>query len=127
MEVKNMGSMNEMDKSEFIETIQKMEAIANIICHTTHKPGSIVNEYAMALDITDATEVDTLEVLEFIKKLSAQTKYTYEECIEYARKYFMSGDYKIYSPDEYNLFISQDYLFVIPNKDNEPTKLIKMA
>ena len=116
-----------MDKTEFIETIQKMEAIANIICHTIHKPGSIVNEYAMALDITNATEVDTLEVLEFVKKLSTQTKYTYEECVEYARKYFMSGDYKIYSPDEYSLFISQDYLFVIPNKDNEPTKLIKMA
>jgi hypothetical protein len=127
MEVKNMDSMNEMGKSEFIKTIQKFEAIANIICHTTHRPGSIVNEYTMALSITDVTEVDTLEVLEFVKKLSAQTKYTYEECIEYARKYFMRGDYKIYSPDEYSLFISQDYLFVIPNKDNEPTKLIKMA
>ena len=116
-----------MNKSEFMKTIQKMEAIANIICYTTHKPGSIVDEYAMALDIADAAEIDTLEVLEFVKKLSAQTKYTYEECIEYARKYFVSGDYKIYSPDKYSLLVSQDYLFVIPNKDNEPTKLIKMA
>lgn len=110
-----------------MKTMQKMEAIANIICYTTHKPGSIVNEYAMALDIADAAEVDILEVLEFVKKLSAETKYTYEECIEYARKYFVSGDYKIYSPDKYSLLVSQDYLFVIPNKDNEPIKLITMA
>ena len=116
-----------MNKSEFIKTMQKMEAIANIICNTTHKPGSIVNEYAMALDIADTAEVDIIDVLEFVKKISVQTKYTYEECIEYARKYFVSGDYKIYSPDKYSLLISQDYLFIIPSKDNEPTKLIKMA
>ena len=127
MEVKNMDSMNEMDKSEFIKTIEKFEAIANIICHTTHKPGNIIDEYAMALDIAEPAEIDVLEVLQFVKKLSAQTKYTYEECIYYARKYFLSGDYKIYSPDKYSLLVSQDYLFVIPNKDNEPTKLIKMA
>ena len=81
----------------------------------------------MALDIAEAAEVDIMDVLEFIYRMTIQTKYTYEECIEYARKYFVSGDYKIYSPDEYSLFVSQDYLFVIPKKDNEPTKLIKMA
>lgn len=116
-----------MNKSEFVKTIEKMEAIANIICYVTHKPGNIVDEYTMALDIADTAKVDIIEVLEFVKKLSIQTKYTYEECIEYARKYFISGDYKIYSPDKYSLLVSQDYLFVIPSKDNEPTKLIKMA
>lgn len=119
--------MRRMDKSDFIKTIQKMEAIANIICNTTHRPDSIVNEYAMALDIADAAEIDILEVLQFVNKLSVQTRYTYEECIEYARKYFISGDYKIYSPDKYSLLVSQDYLFVIPSESNEPTKLIKMA
>lgn len=127
MEAKSMDSMKEMGKSEFMKAIEKMEAIANIICYTTHKPGSIVDEYTMALDIADAAEIDTLEVLQFVKKLSAQTHFTYEECIDYARQYFVSGDYKIYSPDEYNLFYSHDMLYVIPHKDNEPTKLIKMA
>ena len=95
--------------------------------HTRHTIGNMELEHAMALDIAETAEIDILEVLEFVKKLSVQTKYTYEECIEYARKYFVSGDYKIYSPDKYSLLVSQDYLFVIPSKDNEPTKLIKMA
>lgn len=116
-----------MNKSEFIKTIEKMKHIAEVLCYTTHKPGCLELEYAMALDIADAAEIDIIDVLEFIKKLSIQTKYTYEECIEYARKYFVSGDYKIYSPDKYSLLVSQDYLFVIPSKDNEPTKLINMA
>ena len=116
--------MRRMDKSEFIKTIQKMEAIANIICHTTHKPGSIVNEYAMALDIADAAGMDTLEILQFVEKLSTQTHLTYEECIDYARKYFVSGDYKIYSPDEYMLYYTHDLICVIPHKNNEPIKLI---
>ena len=113
--------------NSFIEAIEKMKYIAEILCYTTCKPGCLELEYAMALDIADAANVDILDVLEFVKKLSIQTKYTYEECIEYARKYFVSGNYKIYSPDEYSLFVSQDYLFVIPSKDNEPTRLIKMA
>ena len=115
-----------MDNS-FVEVMNKMKYIAEILCYTTCKLGCLELEYAMALDIADAAEVDIVEVLEFVKKLSAETKYTYEECIHYAREYFVSGDYKIYSPDKYSLFISQDYLFVIPSKDNEPTKLIKMA
>ena len=126
MEVKNMDSMKEMDNS-FMEVMNKMKHIAEILCYTTCKPGCLELEYAMALDIADAAEIDIIDVLEFVKKLSAQTKYTYEECIEYARKYFVSGDYKIYSPDKYSLLVSQDCLFVIPNKDNEPTRLIKMA
>ena len=124
MEVKNMDLTKEMGKSEFIKIIEKMEAIANIICYTTHKPGSIVDEYTMALDIADAAEIDTLEVLQFVKKLSAQTHFTYEECIDYARQYFVSGDYKIYSPDEYMLYYTHDLVCVIPHKNNEPTKLI---
>ena len=104
-----------------------MKHIAEILCYTTHKPGCLELEYAMALDIADAADIDIIDVLEFVKKLSTETKYTYEECIEYARKYFVSGDYKIYSPDKYSLLVSQDCLFVIPSKDNEPTKLIKMA
>lgn len=113
--------------NSFVQAIEKMKAIAEILCYTTCKPGCLELEYAMALDIADAADIDILDVLEFVKKLSTETKYTYEECIEYARKYFVSGDYKIYSPDKYSLLISQDYLFVIPNKDNEPTELIKMA
>ena len=126
MEVKNMDSMKETDNS-FMEVMNKMKHIAEILCYTTHKPGCLELEYAMALDIADVAEVDIMDVLEFVKKLSTETKYTYEECIEYARKYFVSGDYKIYSPDKYSLLASQDCLFVIPSKDNEPIKLIKMA
>ena len=113
--------------NSFIEAIEKMKYNAEILCYTTCKLGCLELEYAMACDIADAAEVETIEVLEFIKKLSTETKYTYEECIHYAREYFVSGDYKIYSPDKYSLLVSQDCLFVIPNKDNEPTKLIKMA
>lgn len=116
-----------MNKSEFIEIMNKMKHIAEILCYTTGKPGCLELEYAMALDIADAAEVDIIDVLEFVKKLSVQTKYTYEECIEYAHKYFVSGDYKIYSPDKYSLLVSQGYLFIIPIKDNEPIKLIKMV
>ena len=126
MEVKNMDSMKETANS-FMAVMNKMKNIAEILCYTTHRPGCLELEYAMALDIADAAEIDIIDVLEFVKKLSAQTKYTYEECIAYARKYFVSGEYKIYSPDKYSLLVSQDYLFVIPNKDDEPTKLIKMA
>ena len=110
-----------------MEVMNKMKYIAEILCYTTCKPGCLELEYAIALNIADAAEVDIMEVLEFVKKLSTETKHTYEECIESARKYFLSGDYKIYSPDEYSLFVSQDCLFVIPSKDNEPIKLIKMA
>lgn len=113
--------------NSFMEVMNKMKHIAEILCYTTCKPGCLELEYAMALDIAEAAEVDIIDVLEFVKKLSTETKYTYEECIEYARKYFISGDYKIYSPNEYSLFVSQDYLFVIPSKNNEPIKLIKMA
>jgi hypothetical protein len=112
---------------DLIKVVEKMRAIADIMFKTRCTVGDLELEHAMALDIADAAEVDIIDVLEFVKKLSAETKYTYEECIHYARKYFVSGDYKIYSPDEYSLFVSQDYLFVIPSKDNEPTKLIKMA
>lgn len=126
MEVKNMDSTKET-ANPFIAVMNKMKNIAEILCYTTHKPGCLELEYAMALDIADAAEVDIMDVLEFVKKLSVETKYTYEECIHYARQYFLSGDYKIYSPDKYSLFVSQDCLFVIPNKDNEPIKLIKMA
>jgi hypothetical protein len=115
-----------MDNS-FMEVMNKMKHIAEILCYTTRKPGCLELEYAMAFDIANAAEVDIVEVLEFVKKLSAETKYTYEECIHSARKYFLSGDYKIYSPDKYSLLVSQGYLFVIPSKDNEPTRLIKMA
>lgn len=107
--------------------LKKMKLMGDIICHCRFNPQALELEHAMALDIADDAKVDTLEVLEFVKKLSIQSKYTYEECIEYARKYFVSGDYKIYSPDKYSLLVSQDYLFVIPSADNEPTKLIKMA
>ena len=110
-----------------MEVMNKMKHIVEILCYTTHKPGCLELEYAMALDIADAAEMDIIDVLEFVKKLSAETKYTYEEYIHYAREYFLSGDYKIYSPDKYGLLVSQDYLFVIPSKDNEPTKLIKMS
>ena len=110
-----------------MEVMNKMKHIAEILCYATHKPGCLELEYAMALDIADAAEVDVIDVLEFVKKISVQTKYTYEECIEYARKYFVSGDYKIYSPGKYSLLVSQDYLFVIPSENNEPTRLIKMA
>lgn len=113
--------------NNFVQAIEKMKTIAGILCSTTGKLGCLELEYAMALDVADAAEVDIIEVLEFVKKLSVQTRYTYEECIEYARKYFVSGDYKIYSPDKYSLLVSQNYLFVIPSIDNEPTKLIKMA
>jgi hypothetical protein len=126
MEVKNMDSTKETDNS-FMAVMNKMKYIAEILCYTTCKPGCLELEYAMALDIAEAADVDIIDVLEFVKKLSTETKYTYEECIEYARKYFISGDYKIYSPDKYSLLVSQDCLFVIPSKDNEPTKLIKMA
>jgi hypothetical protein len=115
-----------MDNS-FMEVMNKMKHIVEILCYTTHRPGCLELEYAMALDIADAADIDILDVLEFVKKLSAETKYPYEECIHYAGKYFVSGDYKIYSPDKYSLLVSQDYLFVIPSEDNEPTKLIKMA
>lgn len=107
--------------------LKKMKLVGEIICHCHFNPRALELEYAMAIDIADAANVETIEVLEFVKKLSAETKYTYEECIEYARKYFVSGDYKIYSPDKYSLLVSQNYLFVIPSIDNEPTKLIKMA
>ena len=107
--------------------LKKMKLMGDIICNCRFNPYSLELEYAMACDIADAAEVETMEVLEFVKKLPAETKYTYEECIHYAREYFVSGDYKIYSPDKYSLLVSQDYLFVIPSKDNEPTKLIKMA
>ena len=110
-----------------MEVMNKMKHIAEILCYTTYKPGCLELEYAMALDIAGAADIDILDVLEFVRKLSILSKYTYEECIEYARKYFVSGDYKIYSPDKYSLLVSQDYLFVIPSVDNEPTKLIKMA
>ena len=112
---------------DLVKIVNKMRAIADIMYHTRHTIGNMELEHAMALDIAEAAEVDILDVLEFVKKLSAETKYTYEECIHYARKYFVSGDYKIYSPDKYSLLVSQDYLFVIPSEDNEPTKLIKMA
>jgi hypothetical protein len=107
--------------------LKKMKLMGDIICNCRFNPYSLELEYAMACDIADVAEVETMEVLEFIKKLSAETKYTYEECIHYAREYFLSGNYKIYSPDEYSLFVSQEYLFVIPSKDDEPTRLIKMA
>lgn len=110
-----------------VKIVNKMRVIADIMYHTRHTIGNMELEYAMALDIADAADIDILDVLEFVKKISVQTKYTYEECIEYARKYFVSGDYKIYSPDKYSLLVSQDYLFVIPSANNEPIKLIKMA
>lgn len=110
-----------------VKIVNKMREIADIMYRTRHTIGNMELEHAMALDIAKAAEIDIIDVLEFVKKLSVQTKYTYEECIEYARKYFVSGDYKIYSPDKYSLFVSQDCLFVIPSKDNEPTRLIKMA
>lgn len=110
--------------NSFMEVMNKMKYIAEILCYTTCKPGCLELEYAMALDIADAAEVDIIDVLEFVKKLSVQTKYTYEECIEYARKYFVSGDYKIYSPDEYMLYYTHDLICVIPHKSNEPIKLI---
>lgn len=111
----------------FVKIVNKMRAIADIMYYTRHRVSNMELEYAMALDIAGAADIDILDVLEFVRKLSIQSKYTYEECIEYARKYFVSGDYKIYSPDNYSLLVSQDFLFVIPSADNEPTKLIKMA
>ena len=110
-----------------VKIVNKMRAISDIMLKTRWTVGNLELEHAMALDIANAAEVDIMDVLEFVEKLSVQTKYTYEKCIEYARKYFVSGDYKIYSPDKYSLLVSQDYLFVIPSKDNEPTRLIKMA
>ena len=104
--------------------LKKMKLMGDIICNCRFNPQALELEYAMAYDIADVADVEIIEILEFVKKLSAQTNYTYEECIEYARKYFVSGDYKIYSPDQYELLVSQDYLFVIPNESNEPIKLI---
>jgi hypothetical protein len=114
--------MRKMDK-----IIKRVQTMSEIICHCRFNPQALELEYAMAYDVAEIADVEIIEILEFVKKLSAQTKYTYEECIEYAHKYFVSGDYKIYSPDEYSLLVSQDYLFVIPSKDSEPTRLIKMA
>lgn len=110
--------------NSFIEVIEKMKAIAEILCYTTCKPGCLELEYAMALDIADAAEMDILEILQFVKKLSTQTHLTYEECIDYARKYFVSGDYKIYSPDEYMLYYTHNLVCVIPHENSEPIKLI---
>jgi hypothetical protein len=117
--------MRRMDN--LVKIVNKMRAIADIMYFTRHTIGNMELEYAMALDIAKDADMEVLDILEFVKKLSVQTKYTYEECIEYARKYFVSGNYKIYSPDKYSLLVSQDCLFVIPSVDNEPTKLIKMA
>jgi hypothetical protein len=117
--------MRRMDN--LIKVVEKMRAISDIMFKTRWTIGNLELEHAMALDIAEAAEVDIMDVLEFVYRMTIQTKYTYEECIEYARKYFVSGDYKIYSPDKYSLLVSQDYLFVIPSADNEPTKLIKMA
>ena len=111
--------------NNFIQAIEKMKLVGDIISHCRFNPQALELEYAMALDIADVANVEIAEVLEFVKKLSTETKYTYEECIEYARKYFVSGNYKIYSPDKYSLFISQDYLFIIPDKNGEPIKIIK--
>ena len=104
--------------------LKKMKLMGDIICNCRFNPYSLELEYAMALDIAEAADMDILDVLEFVKKLSTETKYSYEECIHYAREYFVSGDYKIYSPDEYDLFYTQDMLWVIPHKDNEPSRLI---
>jgi hypothetical protein len=109
---------------KFVKVVNKMRAISEIMFKTRWTVGNLELEHAMALDIANAAEMDIMDVLEFVEKLSVQTKYTYEECIEYARKYFLSGDYKIYSPDKYSLLVSQDYLFVIPSESNEPTRLI---
>lgn len=114
-----------MDKlTEITNKIHEMGIIAS---YCRFNPYALELEHAMAEDIAYTAGVTIMEVLEFVKRICAQTRYTYEECIHYARQYFVSGDYKIYSPDKYSLLVSQDYLFVIPSKDNEPTKLIKMA
>ena len=67
-----MDSTKETANS-FIAAINKMKNIAGILCYVTHKPGCLELEYAMALDIADVAEVDIMDVLEFVKKLSAQT------------------------------------------------------
>lgn len=108
----------------FIEAIEKMKAIAEILCYTTCKPGCLELEYAMALDIADAADVDVLDVLEFVKKLSVQTHFPYEECIDIARQYFTSGDYNIYSPDKYVLYYTHGLTCIIPHEDVKPIQII---
>lgn len=105
MEVKNMGSMNEMDNvvSDYLAGKISYREAMNILwpqaLEISYRMYKVVAEYRL-------NEVDSAYVKTWLRKWNEEPEYT------------------IYNADEVELSIHENMLFLIPKENGKPTKVI---
>ena len=86
---------------------------------------SIELHYATACEIADVAQVEISEVMAFMKKLAFVSPLRYDEIIYFADIWFTNDIYEKYSPEDYELLYTSGMVFVIPQLNAQPIRVIK--
>ena len=112
--------MNEMDKS-FRYIMKEMDNYARLI--EIIGLGNSTSEYYQEVrKLAEELGVEVCQILKLIKYFTKHTAVRFEESLYLSKEFFIRG----FVMDECASFLlTEDALFIIPKKDNEPTRVIK--
>jgi hypothetical protein len=86
---------------------------------------SIELHYVTACNIAVAAQVEISEVMAFMKKLALVSPLMYDEITYFANNWFTNDIYEKYSPEDYELLYTSGMVFVIPQINAQPIRVIK--
>lgn len=121
--MKGMDNMNQILLKKFINDL---EFYADLMSCTRFNPRTLELNYAKARDVAELSGESIVTIMQFVKKLSKVSTLTYDECMDFAEKWFVNDYYDKYNITDYSLLYSNNMVFIIPDKNGEPIKIIKL-
>ena len=113
-----------MENNYMKEVINQLQFMADLM-YIPFDLCSIELHYATACDIADAAQVEITEVMAFMKKLAFVSSLAYDYIAYFAREWFTNDIYEKYSPEDYELMYTSGMVFVIPQINAQPIRVIK--
>lgn len=113
--------MNEMDKS-YIDIMEELSYMYRLL--ELFGPCNLGSYYGEITDTADELGVEVKHILNLTTYLIKQETIPFNEALLLVKEFIRRG----FNPDltEYSsLLLIEDILFIIPKKDNEPTRIIK--